>query len=167
MFLKNYTSEVPVTASVARIRKVLIECGVSGITEQFGPQPGTIAAIIFHIEVGGQQCRIRLAPEVEKCRNALWKDYVGTDKLELDGTMVARPSKKKKCRKDFDQQAARTAWRLVQEEVEIQMSKIQLGQADFRQAFLAQIWDGTQTVWQRLEERNFAGLLPSKASDTH
>lgn len=35
MFLKNYTSEVPVSQTIYRIEQVLIKCGVSGITKEY------------------------------------------------------------------------------------------------------------------------------------
>src|SRR6185503_878462 len=37
MFLKNYTSEVPVTQTIARIEHALIKAGVSGIAKEYSP----------------------------------------------------------------------------------------------------------------------------------
>ncbi len=164
MFLKNYTSEVPASQSIAAIERILIQCGVSGITKQYTPTPGEIASLVFHVEIAGVKCAIRLSPDIRACRDALWKDYVGADKLTADGTQTAYPSQKKKRRHEFDEQAKRTAWKICLNEVEIQMSKIQLQQADFREAFLPYIWDGKETLWQRVKASGAALLLPEKSS---
>jgi hypothetical protein len=164
MFLKNYTSEVPAGQSIAAIEKILIECGVSGITKQYSPVPGEIAALVFQIEIAEVKAAIRLAPDVRACRDALWKDYVGKDKVSADGSQTISPSQKKKKRHEFDEQAKRTAWRICLNEVEIQMSKIQLQQADFREAFLPYLWDGKETVWNRIKNSSSGLLLPEKSS---
>lgn len=54
MFLKNYTSNVPVSQTIYRIEQVLIRCGVSGITKEYGPQQD-MAAIHFHIKLADGQ----------------------------------------------------------------------------------------------------------------
>ncbi len=48
MFLKNYTSEVPVPVTISRIEAILIQCGVQGITKDYGPQ-GEVLALTFHL----------------------------------------------------------------------------------------------------------------------
>ena len=49
-FLKNYTSQVPVSQTVYRIEQVLIKCGVSGITKEYGLK-GEVSALRFHLKV--------------------------------------------------------------------------------------------------------------------
>lgn len=51
MFLRNYTSDVPVTQTIHRIEAVLIQCGVTGITKEYGPVAAEVVAIQFHIKL--------------------------------------------------------------------------------------------------------------------
>ena len=74
--------------------------------------------------------------------------------------LLAQGKQKKKA--DFAEQAERTAWKLVQDWVEVQMSMVQLKQADVREVFLAYIWNGRQTFFQNLEQTGFRALLPEK-----
>jgi hypothetical protein len=138
MFLKNYTSSVPVSETIHRIEKVLIRCGVSGITKEFAGSNGQIAALTFHIRLDGDRdVAIRLPADKERAMEALWLDYANGEKLSPDGNSLAWSSYKKKKRKDFADQAERTAWKIIQDWVEVQMSMIQMKQADAVEVFFA------------------------------
>ena len=161
MFLKNYTSNVPVSGTIHRIEKVLLRCGVTGITKDYGDSPAgpTVIAVAFSIQFNGERkVQVRLPADVNAAWDALWLDYVGTDKLSHDGNRVDS-GYKKKVKNDFREQAERTAWRIVQDWVEVQMSMIQMRQADVVQVFLPYLWDGKRTYYQGLKENHFAGLL--------
>jgi hypothetical protein len=165
MFLKNYTSTVPVSDSLYRIEKVLIRCGVSGISKEYGlPPESKVIAVMFNIALDGQRVfTVRLPANEEQAIEALWLDYVGLDKH--DGKrVVGYPAcnRKKKCREDFRQQGERTAWKIVQDWVEVQLSMIQMRQADFRQVFLPYAWDGKQTFFDRIKNGNFLALQAPK-----
>lgn len=163
MFLKNYTSEVPVSQTIYRIEQVLIKCGVSGIMKEYTGTNGEISAITFQIEAPAGKITIRLPADKEKAIDALWLDYVDGDKLNAKGDAIEGwSSRKKKRRADFAEQAARTAWKIVQDWVEVQMSMIQMKQADTLQVFLPYVFDGKRTYYQALQESNFRGLLPEK-----
>ena len=167
MFLKNYTSEVPVSQTIYRIEQVLIKCGVSGIMKEYIGTSGEIGAISFQIEAPAGKITIRLPADKVKALDALWLDYVGGDKLNEKGDAIDRwatGSQKKKRKQDFAEQAARTAWKIVQDWIEVQMSMIQLKQADTLQVFLPYVYDGRRTYYEALRESKFAGLLPEKGS---
>lgn len=164
MFLKNYTSEVPVSQTIHRIEQVLIKCGVSGITKEYIGTSGEIGAVSFQIEAPSGKITIRLPADKQKAHDALWLAYVDGDKLSDDGNSVRWPSQKKKRKIEFAEQAARTAWKIVQDWVEVQMSMIQLKQADTMQVFLPYVWDGQRTYYEALRESQFKGLLPEKTS---
>ena len=164
MFLKNYTSNVPVSETIHNIEKVLIRCGVSGITKEYGPTPGDIAAVTFHIQTDPNlpKFTIRLPVDKEKCLQALWLDYVAGDKLNDKGDSInAYGSRKKKRRAEFAQQAERTAWKIIQDWVEVQMSMIQTRQAEFTEVFMPYIFDGKETIYQRVKSGNLPLLLPA------
>lgn len=162
MFLKNYTSNVPVSQTIFRIEQVLIRCGVSGIMKEYAPAPpGVISAITFQVETATGKITIRLPADKEKALDALWLDYAGAD-ISQDGKNIRWGSQKKKCKADFADQAERTAWKIVQDWIEVQMSMIQMKQADTIQVFLPYVYDGNKTFYQALKESNFKGLLPER-----
>lgn len=164
MFLKNYTSNVPVSETIHRIEKVLLRCGVTGIMKEYGLK-GDVIAIMFRVETPAGKRFIRLPADEQRALDALWLDYVGDDKkyLSKDGSRLdSWGCRKKKKKIDFAQQASRTAWKIVQDWIEVQMSMIQLGQADALQVFLPYLFDGKRTYYQALKDSNYAGLLPYK-----
>lgn len=161
-FLKNYTSTVPVSETIRRIEAVLIRCCVSGITKEYGPT-AQVSALRF--EIGDSpKVSIRLPVDRDRALDALWMNYVNGDSLSPSGELISynsNPHKKKK-KSDFRDQAERTAWKIMQDWVEVQMSMIQMKQADTLEVFLPYVWDGRTTVYGRLKESGFKALLPEK-----
>lgn len=164
MFLKNYTSSVPVSETINRIEKVLIRCGVMDITKEYAGVNGQVSALRFRIRQGTSDHIIHLPADKERALEALWLDYADGDELSPDGKSLAWSPYKKKKRKDFADQAERTAWKIIQDWVEVQMSMIQMKQADVVEVFLPYIWDtGSQTtLYGRLKTSGFKALLPEK-----
>jgi hypothetical protein len=165
MFLKNYTSEVPIHQTVHRIEQVLIRCGVSGIAKEYEGVNGVIAALMFKLETPSGPIPIRLPVDVKKALDALWLDYADGDKLSPDGNTIQYSSRKKKRKSDFVQQAERTAWKIMQDWIEVQLSMIQMRQAEPLQVFLPYVHDGQTTFYQRLQESGYRGLLPEKTGE--
>jgi hypothetical protein len=148
MNLKNYTSSVPVHQTISYIEAYLAQCGVTGISKEYGPG-GIAAAIYFHIEFPPNRYTIRLPAKVDMVQEQLWQDYVARTK---------RPRLKKE---DFAVQAARTAWKIQQDWVQVQMSLVKLKQADFREVFMGFLWDGKQSYFQMIEDNKFKQLPQS------
>ena len=164
MNLKNYTSTVPASVTIGRIQGKLLEARVSQISMTYTPQ-GIVEAITFAVQVWPDKppVHIKIPANVEAALDAFWLDYVGTNKLSPDGQRLAwQYGYKKKCRKDFLEQAERTAWKIVQDWVEVQLTMVALRQAEFIQVFLPYVWDGRQTLFQRLSSGGFAALMPPK-----
>lgn len=152
MFLKNYTSEVAVPQTINRIRQTLIKCGVLGIAEEY-LQTGAIAALTFRVVDKGSDFAVRLCPNIEGATDALWTDYKSTNSRGL----------KRKKREDFAEQAERTAWRILQDWVEIEMSKIQMKQADPTEVFLSYIQCNGESYYRRLiNAGGYKALLAEK-----
>lgn len=152
IFLKNYTSDVPSSATVFYIEKALIRCGVSGISKQYRGTDGEIEAILFTVKSpDGRPICIRIPADKDACLNALWMDYVDGDKLNANGDALVWSSRKKKKKSDFAQQAERTAWKLARDWIEVQLSMIQMRQADFAQVFLPYVWNGRETFYDRIK----------------
>jgi hypothetical protein len=167
MFLKNYTSNVPVSDTIYRIEQVLLRCGVTAIAKEYSPVvSGKITALVFTVDFGDGAGRvnIRLPADEKAAVDALFKDYAGNDSISANGQTV-NSSYKKKSRRDFIQQGERTAWKIMQDWVEVQMSMIQMKQAELREVFLAYVWDGRRTYFQALKEHGFKGLLENNSND--
>jgi hypothetical protein len=149
MYLKNYTSEVPVDVTIPRIEKFLISAGADGIQKMYTSE--RLTAIMFLIDFEpGRQVTIRLPSNADKCTDALWKDY-----------QMSVP-KGRKTREDFLDQGERTAWKLVQDWCEVQISLIKLKQVETLQVFLGYVWDGEKDFYTQVKTSNYRALLPER-----
>ena len=152
MNLKNYTSSVPVETTIARIEQYLIGTGlVSGIGKEY---KGTIVqSIVFQIEYepGKLPLTVKLAAKVAECCDFFWKDHCAT------------ALRNRRTKDDFLDQAARTAWRLQEDDVRVQTSLIMLKQRSVVEAFMSSIWDGERTFYQRIQAGGFKQLAAPKS----
>ncbi len=151
MKIKNYTSEVPAITSMGRIEKCLIEAGATDISKKYENQVCT--AIRFRIihktpEAPnlGVPIFFELPAKVEACFKVLWEE-------------VRRPNAGTKER--IRQQAERTAWKIVSDWVEVQLTMIRLEQAELLQIFLPYVFDPARekTFYQQVKESGFKALL--------
>lgn len=141
--IKNYTSGVSVDKTVARIEAALVAGAASNISKQF--KDGALVALCFTtVEPSSMKpITIQLPANVEGVFNALWKT-------------VKKPHTTTKAR--LLEQAERTAWKLLQDWVEVQMSMVQMRQAEFLQVFLPYVWNGRQTLFASVKEGGFRML---------
>jgi hypothetical protein len=146
MNLKNYTSSVAASTTIARIEGYLAECGVSGTTKEFNR--GQPCALSFHVKLDGKPYTIRLPANIEAVQATLYNDYIASRVRPRDNVT----------KESFLEQATKTAWKLQQDWVQVQMSLIKLNQVDFRQAFLAYFWDGERTFYEQLQASKFKAL---------
>lgn len=146
-YVKNYTSDVPVSRTISRIEEVLAKCGASHIAKEYNTR-GAVKALQFMILVDGKQHVIKLPSNPEKVFLAL-------------KAQVSRPRAGTIDR--LREQSERTAWKLQQDWVEVQLSMIQMGQAEMLQVFLPYVFNGRETYYEALSARGFKGLLPEKA----
>lgn len=144
-FLKNYTSGVPVGRTISRIEELLAQIGAKAIGKNYAG--GKVSSITFQIEVAGRNHLIRLPANPE----AVYQAMRGEVKRPHNGTLDR-----------LREQAERTAWKLQQDWLEVELSNIRLKQKEPLQSFLAYLWDGKRTSYQMLREQGFAGLLPEK-----
>jgi hypothetical protein len=142
MRLKNYTSGVPVNRTVARIEEVLAGAGASGISKDY--KDGKLISITFRVRLSDQmEVNIRLPANVDAVQKTMMKE-------------VHKPRKG-----TFDRiadQAERTAWKLVQDWCEVQVSLIRMQQAEFLQVFLPYVWDGQRTFFTAMKDGGFKQL---------
>ena len=141
--LKNYTSEVPVDRTVSRIEAVLMKAGADGITKTY--REGELFSIGFTIPgaTKGSSMTVRMPARVDAVERVLTGE-------------VRRPSKATKER--VRRQAARTAWKLMQDWIEVQVSLIELQQVDVVQVFLPHPPRWTADVLREYQGRVFKAL---------
>jgi hypothetical protein len=147
--MKNYTSNVPVERTVARIEAVLAKAGARSIQKDY--QDGELIALSFAVQLPDHKpVNVRLPVNAEAVFQAMRRNM----KRPRAGSL----------QKLIDQ-SLRTSWKLMQDWVEVQLSLIEMQQADFLQVFLPYVYDGEQTFYQRLKAGNFKAL-PAPREET-
>lgn len=144
-YLKNYTSSVPVSRTISRIEELLAQIGAKAIGKNYAN--GKVSSITFQLEVMGRDHLIRLPSNPDAVYEALRAEV----KRPHNGTLER-----------LRDQSERTAWKLQQDWLEVELSNIRLKQKEPLQSFLAYLWDGKRTSYQMLREQGFAGLLEDK-----
>lgn len=139
MNIKNHTSEIPASTSQARIEKRLVSAGAKNILKSYDDNQ-TCNAISFILPVDGKQLTFQLPAKVEEIYNALVAEYT-------------RPTPRsfEICR----QQAERTAWKIISDWVDIQLTMIALEQAEVLQMFFPFLTNGKETFYQRIKNDDF------------
>lgn len=146
--LKNYTSTVPAITSMGRIEQCLVKAGATDISKKYAD--GICKAVTFRMMVNNQALFFQLPAKVDRCFDVLWKE-------------VKRPNASTK--QNVQAQAERTAWKIISDWVEIQLSMILLEQADALEIFLPFAYNPATdtTFYNQLKEGGFKALLgPSK-----
>jgi hypothetical protein len=145
--IRNYTSTAPPSASVAKIEKRLIEHGVNSISKVYSS--GRVTGLRFELTVkGGTAFTVQLPAKVQDVFLAMSK-----------GKKMPYDSRRRQAVHNATlEQAERTAWKLLYEWVDLQLSMIAIGQARPAEVFLPYLWDGTGTLYDALEGGNFAAL---------
>lgn len=145
MILKNYTSTVPVGRTIARLEELLAEAGAANISKDF--RNGKLACLTFSVVIpSGKTITFRMPSKPEAVFQVLWKE-------------VRKPHKG--TRERITEQAERTAWKILQDSLEIDLTKLRLQQSEFMEIFLPYIWDGEQTLFEKLKAGGFKQLPQS------
>ena len=143
--LKNYTSSVPADKSVSRIERLLVSIGATNISKQYNDSK--LVAISFLVNVNGNTMPFKLPAKVNVVEKVLKRR---TLRPKSDGSTWER----------IAQQAERTAWKIICDWVEIQVSMIKLEQAEVIEIFLPYAYDykNEKTFFEKLKDGNFAAL---------
>ncbi len=139
--IKNYTSSVKAEDTIARIELILSKNGATGISKDY--EDGKVTALTFLIPVENRSVSIRLPANPD----AVFRHMYASKKQHRPGT-----------EQRVKEQAHRTAWKLMQDWVEVQLSLIQMKQAELMQVFLPYAWDGKQTFYASLKLGQFKSL---------
>jgi hypothetical protein len=137
MNIKNYTSTVDASKSMARIEELLVDIGATNVNKKYEEKICTgITFLLFDPQLQ-QTLPFHLKAQVEECFTVLWQD-------------VKRP--RHDTRTAIQQQAARTAWKILSDWTEVQCTMILLGQAKPLQMFLPFIYDmkSSETLFDKI-----------------
>lgn len=148
--IKNYTSSIPASLSMSRIEEMLVKAGAMDIHKSYNNDQ-VCDAIIWVMIVPGvvQPLHFKLPAKVEACYNALWKQYCKEVKKPQEST-----------KKTIREQSARTAWKIIHDWVELQLTMIELDQAEPMELFLPYVYnpESKQTFFEHAKEKSFKQL---------
>lgn len=137
MNIKNYTSTVDASSSMANIEKWLVEIGATNINKQYKDKICTAITFLHFDEATKQTLAFNLKSQAEEAFKILWKE-------------VKRPQADTKAK--ILQQSNRTAWKILSDWTEIQCTMIILGQGTPLQMFLSNVYDPKteQTFYEKI-----------------
>lgn len=147
MNLKNYTTEVQASRSMDFIEQLLVRFGATNIMKEFGPN-GRCSALSFIVPINGMKLPFRLPAKSDKIYNWLKKQ---------------KPNGKEQALRD---QAERIAWKQNHEWLHLQLSMIEIEQAEPLELFFPFLYDPSsrQSYYDKLKSQDFKGLLPDSNS---
>lgn len=137
--VKNFTSSMPVIHTIAKIEELLSKIGAMHIEKFY--DAGIPIGIIFSIMYNENPLSFKIPANIKSA-----------EKLLREISMY-----RKKGTSFLEAQAARTAWKLVYNWIEIQVNMIKLEQAEALQIFMPYVYDKAlnKTLYQHLSETNF------------
>ena len=144
MNLKNYTTEVPANRSIENIEKLLVSAGATNIMKEYGPS-GNCSALSFILVMKNMKLPFRLPAKVQNVFVWLKKRKPQTS----DKNLLA--------------QAERIAWKQQYDWVHLQLTLIELDQAEKLELFLPYLYDiqKGETYYEKIKAGGFKALLPS------
>jgi hypothetical protein len=147
--LLNYTTEVPVSRTIAEIQEELVKARATSILTEY--EDGEVRAILFKIRIkGGQDLPFKLPARVDEAYRVMYGHQP--------------PHQVRRYGPAWKAQAARTAWRILLTWLKGQLSLIALEMAKPEEVFLPYLVErNSKTVFENYEERQF--LLPERTTD--
>jgi len=141
--IKNYTSMVSASKSVQHIEDRLIAAGAKTVVKM--AEKGKLVGVAFVIFVNNRDMSFRLPARIDRVEERLKKEIKKLHEGTLDRIAA---------------QAERTAWRLLSDWIDVQMSLIELDQAEFIEVFMPYLYDHLkdQTFFERMKSQNFSML---------
>lgn len=142
--IKNWTSELPVGASIDIIQRALVQHKARRISFDHDDE-GEPAGIAFELVLSGRRFAFQMPLRFEGVRAKVLEAYGGS------GISPER----------LEAQARRTAWANIKDWVLAQMALIDAGSVKLEEVFFPYLLEGDRTAFEVFEERL---LLPSQSS---
>lgn len=150
--IKNRTSTVPPERTAARIEEMLAKAGATDIRKRY--ESGELRGLDFIIPTEQGEMSFRVPVDGEAAYQVFYNER---RKRRLSTTMAQQ--------KTLRDQAKRTAWKLAQEWLEIQLAMVTMQQAEMVQVLLPYAVRGEQTFFQAFKRAGYAGLLAAPKDD--
>ncbi len=131
MNIKNYTTSISASRTITEIEELLVNAGASAIMKTYRGD-GRVEALTFKYQERGY----KLPANTEKVYEILKQKHRAGQALQ--------------------EQAERVAWRVLKDWLHAQLSLIAIGQAEYEQVMLSYMWDGKQSFYEMVKERQFA-----------
>lgn len=138
MAILNYTTTIDTFKTVSEIEYILMKHGAKSIMKKYEGE--SVTGLSFLIDTGAQQIPVRLPAKIDACLAVLKKEKRENPRKQI---------------KDTRQQAERVAWRILKDWVEVQMALLDIEMVKFEEIFLPYIEVQGQTVFEKLEEKQF------------
>lgn len=147
--LLNYTTSVEASKTLGEIMGLLAGAGAQKLQVDY--QAGQPVGIQFLIATRFGDRGFQLPANVDRVWKVLSRQYE-------QGRVQRRFTTK--------EQAARVAWRIVKDWLEVQLALIEAGMVDLEEVFLPYLLDDQsgQTLYQLMQGRQFRALPPGKES---
>lgn len=147
--VKNYTSEVPAARSVQRIEDRLVRAGAKNILKLY--ESARLVGVAFLVAVNGNDMPFRLPARIDRV-DAVLRSQVKRPHRASRGRMGTMER--------IAQQAERTAWALLADWIDVQMSLVELDQVELVEVFMPYIYDHQkkETFFERMKATGFAML---------
>lgn len=145
MNIKNYTSEVSVEKSIAKIEHLLIQAGASHISKSI--KGGKIEGFMFQLFVAqNNHVTFKLPSKVDKVFEKFWK--------EVSPRSIGSREREKQRREKVWEQAERTAWKLLYDWIYDNVSLILIEQVKPHEVFLPYAYDfeKDETLFDKVEK---------------
>lgn len=153
MKLKNYTSGVSAEKSITAIERILVLHGATNILKEYGPN-GELSAIAFMIKDP------KVATSENREGKMSFKLYARINVVEkLLREEYRRP--RKGTFKKIEEQAGKTAWKILYDAISSQMALVDLGQRELLAVFLADAYDTNKrmTLFEKIQSGQLKQLM--------
>lgn len=146
--IKNYTSSVPAAVSISQIEQKLVAFGATDISKRYNAAK-QVEMFLFRIPAAGGMVPICLPARVDQVFQRLKNDYIRSVSKPKDSTI-----------ENLRAQSERTAWKIMKDWVDIQLSLIELDQAELVEIFLPFVWSAEkdQTFFESVKAGGFKML---------
>lgn len=131
--IKNYTTEIAATKSIAEIEELLAAFGADAVMKEFTAD-GKVKSLHFKL----QDKSFKLPANINGVKEILFakrRSYHGRDSM-----------------KNRDEKSYKVAWRILKDWLHAQLSLIYSGQAFPDEIFLPYLFDGKRTLYQKFAD---------------
>jgi len=138
--LKNYTTDIHASKTIAEIQELLAKSGARGIAFEYDSS-GNIESLFFKLQLpNGKEVAFKLPAKPEAVYKVMFEGKLGRDQFE----------------ESRRQKSLNIAWRIIKEWLEVQFSLIELNQAEAIEIFLPYMVTGeNRTLYQDMKEDQF------------